>query len=156
MAQPTGGPSYEAARDELLEVVRQLEAGGLPLEQSLTLWERGEELAAHLSGLARRREASGLGRARPADANADSATNDDAADANDPPETPDRNLALELVRVTEAAAMAAGRWVGLGEKNDADAAAVDAMRRLIGTVVDARRRRDRRRREGRRPDALQR
>ena len=51
-----------------------------------------------------------------------------------PPETPDRNLALELVRVTEAAAMAAGRWVGLGEKNDADAAAVDAMRRLIGTV----------------------
>src|SRR5450755_4751828 len=50
-------------------------------------------------------------------------------------ETPDRNLALELVRVTEAAAMAAGRWVGLGEKNDADAAAVDAMRRLIGTVA---------------------
>ncbi len=49
-------------------------------------------------------------------------------------ETPDRNLALELVRVTEAAAMAAGRWVGRGEKNDADAAAVDAMRRLIGTV----------------------
>jgi exodeoxyribonuclease VII small subunit len=37
--------SYEAARDELLEVVRQLEAGGLPLEQSLTLWERGEHLA---------------------------------------------------------------------------------------------------------------
>jgi len=50
-------------------------------------------------------------------------------------ETPDRNLALELVRVTEAAAMAAGRWVGLGEKNSADAAAVDAMRRLIGTVA---------------------
>ena len=49
-------------------------------------------------------------------------------------ETPDRNLALELVRVTEAAAMAAGRWVGLGDKNGADAAAVDAMRRLIGTV----------------------
>jgi exodeoxyribonuclease VII small subunit len=38
-------PSYEAARDELLEVVRQLEAGGLPLETSLALWERGEELA---------------------------------------------------------------------------------------------------------------
>ena len=37
--------SYEAARDELLEVVRQLEAGGLPLEKSLTLWERGEHLA---------------------------------------------------------------------------------------------------------------
>ncbi len=50
------------------------------------------------------------------------------------PETPDRNLALELVRVTEAAAMAAGRWVGLGDKNGADGAAVDAMRRLIGTV----------------------
>ena len=39
------GISYEAARDELLEVVRQLEAGGLPLEKSLALWERGEELA---------------------------------------------------------------------------------------------------------------
>jgi exodeoxyribonuclease VII small subunit len=37
--------SYEAARDELLDVVRQLEAGGLPLETSLTLWERGEQLA---------------------------------------------------------------------------------------------------------------
>jgi exodeoxyribonuclease VII small subunit len=41
----TDTTSYEAARDELLEVVRQLEAGGLPLEQSLTLWERGEHLA---------------------------------------------------------------------------------------------------------------
>jgi exodeoxyribonuclease VII small subunit len=86
--------SYEAARDELLDVVRQLESGGLPLETSLTLWERGMSAA----------------------------------------ETPDRNLALELVRVTEAAAMAAGRWVGLGEKNDADAAAVDAMRRLSATA----------------------
>jgi exodeoxyribonuclease VII small subunit len=38
-------PSYEAARDELAEVVRQLEAGGATLEQSLSLWERGEELA---------------------------------------------------------------------------------------------------------------
>ena len=37
--------SYEAARDELLDVVRQLEVGGLPLEKSLALWERGEELA---------------------------------------------------------------------------------------------------------------
>jgi exodeoxyribonuclease VII small subunit len=37
--------SYEAARDELLDVVRQLEAGGLPLEASLSLWERGEQLA---------------------------------------------------------------------------------------------------------------
>jgi fructose-1,6-bisphosphatase II len=47
---------------------------------------------------------------------------------------PDRNLALELVRVTEAAAMAAGRWVGRGDKNRGDGAAVDAMRALIGTV----------------------
>ena len=51
-----------------------------------------------------------------------------------PREAPDRNLALELVRVTEAAAMAAGRWVGRGEKNRGDGAAVDAMRALIGTV----------------------
>ncbi|HEV7909345.1 MAG TPA: class II fructose-bisphosphatase [Pseudonocardiaceae bacterium] len=49
-------------------------------------------------------------------------------------EAPDRNLALELVRVTEAAAMAAGRWVGRGDKNGGDGAAVDAMRKLIGTV----------------------
>jgi fructose-1,6-bisphosphatase II len=49
-------------------------------------------------------------------------------------EAPDRNLALELVRVTEAAAMAAGRWVGRGDKNGGDQAAVDAMRKLIGTV----------------------
>ena len=43
-----------------------------------------------------------------------------------PSEAPDRNLALELVRVTEAAAMAAGRWVGRGDKNGADGAAVRA------------------------------
>ncbi|WHT18650.1 class II fructose-bisphosphatase [Crossiella sp. CA-258035] len=49
-------------------------------------------------------------------------------------EAPDRNLALELVRVTEAAAIAAGRWVGRGDKNGGDGAAVDAMRKLIGTV----------------------
>jgi fructose-1,6-bisphosphatase II len=49
-------------------------------------------------------------------------------------EAPDRNLAMELVRVTEAAAMAAGRWVGRGDKNGGDGAAVDAMRKLIGTV----------------------
>jgi len=49
-------------------------------------------------------------------------------------EAPDRNLALELVRVTEAAAMSAGRWVGRGDKNGGDQAAVDAMRKLIGTV----------------------
>lgn len=49
-------------------------------------------------------------------------------------EAPDRNLALELVRVTEAAAMAASRWVGWGDKNGADGAAVNAMRSLIGSV----------------------
>jgi fructose-1,6-bisphosphatase II len=49
-------------------------------------------------------------------------------------QAPDRNLALELVRVTEAAAMAAGRWVGRGDKNGADGAAVGAMRQLIHTV----------------------
>src|SRR6266511_1983937 len=47
---------------------------------------------------------------------------------------PDRNLALELVRVTEAAALAAGRWVGRGDKEAADQAAVDAMRGMIDTV----------------------
>ena len=47
---------------------------------------------------------------------------------------PDRNLALELVRVTEAAAIAGGHWVGFGEKNLADGAAVDAMRSLLSTV----------------------
>jgi fructose-1,6-bisphosphatase II len=49
-------------------------------------------------------------------------------------ETPDRNLGLELGRVTEAAAIAASRWVGRGDKNGADAAAVEAMRQLINTV----------------------
>ncbi|CRK61615.1 Fructose-1,6-bisphosphatase, GlpX type [Alloactinosynnema sp. L-07] len=49
-------------------------------------------------------------------------------------EAPDRNLALELVRVTEAAAMAAGRWVGRGDKIGGDQAAVDAMRKLVHTV----------------------
>jgi fructose-1,6-bisphosphatase II len=47
---------------------------------------------------------------------------------------PDRDLALELVRVTEAAAIAAGRWVGRGDKNGADGVAVNAMRALLGTV----------------------
>ncbi len=62
------------------------------------------------------------------------------------PQTPldfvrDRNLALELVRVTEAAALAASRWIGLGKKNEADGAAVEAMRmafdsvQINGTVV---------------------
>jgi len=49
-------------------------------------------------------------------------------------ERPDRNLALELVRTTEAAAMSASRWVGRGDKNGADGAAVDAMRTVLSTV----------------------
>jgi fructose-1,6-bisphosphatase II len=48
---------------------------------------------------------------------------------------PDRNLALELVRVTEAAAMGAARWVGRGDKEAADQAAVDAMRLMLDTVA---------------------
>ena len=47
---------------------------------------------------------------------------------------PDRNLALELVRVTETAAIAASAWVGRGDKDSADAAAVTAMRKMINTV----------------------
>jgi fructose-1,6-bisphosphatase II len=47
---------------------------------------------------------------------------------------PDRNLALELVRVTEFAALAAGRWAGRGDKEAADQAAVDAMRLMLGTI----------------------
>ncbi len=62
----------------------------------------------------------------------DISTTDRTFRANRP--APDRNLAMELVRVTEAAAMAAGRWVGRGDKNGGDGAAVDAMRALIGTV----------------------
>ncbi|MGF6883198.1 fructose-1,6-bisphosphatase II [Nocardia sp. GAS34] len=49
-------------------------------------------------------------------------------------EAPDRNLAMELVRVTEAGALAAGRWVGRGDKEGGDGAAVDAMRQLVHTV----------------------
>lgn len=60
---------YEAARDELAEVVRRLEAGGLPLEESLALWERGEQLAAvcerHLAGARERIEAALASRERP-------------------------------------------------------------------------------------------
>ena len=62
--------SYEQARDQLTEVVRQLEAGGLTLEQSLDLWERGERLAAiceqWLEGARARLEAAAA--ARPPDA----------------------------------------------------------------------------------------
>lgn len=60
-----------------------------------------------------------------------------ATDTSDdtPEPSPDRNLALELVRVTEAGAMAAARWVGRGDKNRADGVAVQAMRSLINTVL---------------------
>ena len=50
------------------------------------------------------------------------------------PEKPDRNLAIEFVRVTEAAAMAAARWQGRGDKEAGDQAAVDAMRIVLDTV----------------------
>src|SRR5688500_11581518 len=50
------------------------------------------------------------------------------------PQAPDRSLAMELVRVTEAAALAAGRWLGRGDKEGADGAAVDAMRIVLTTV----------------------
>lgn len=54
--------------------------------------------------------------------------------ADIPMKAPDRNLAMELVRVTEAAALASGKWVGRGMKNEGDGAAVDAMRSMINTV----------------------
>ena len=53
------------------------------------------------------------------------------------PSIPDRNLALELVRVTEAAALGCGRWIGRGDKEAADQAAVDAMRAMLDTVTMA-------------------
>jgi fructose-1,6-bisphosphatase II len=49
-------------------------------------------------------------------------------------QVPDRNIAMELVRTTEAAALAAARWMGRGDKNGADQAAVDAMRLMLDTV----------------------
>jgi fructose-1,6-bisphosphatase II len=50
-------------------------------------------------------------------------------------QAPDRNIAMELVRVTEAGAMAAARWIGRGEKESADQAAVDAMRYVLDSVA---------------------
>src|SRR6266487_6655645 len=50
-------------------------------------------------------------------------------------QAPDRNLAMELVRVTEAAALAASRWMGRGDKEGADGAAVEAMRVVLQTVA---------------------
>src|SRR5580658_11168261 len=46
----------------------------------------------------------------------------------------DRNLALDLVRVTEAAALSASKWIGLGKKNEADGAATEAMRKAFDTI----------------------
>src|SRR5882724_8729777 len=60
--------------------------------------------------------------------------NPEAVTRDTPEHAPNRNLALELARVTEAAAMAAARWVGRGDKNGADGAAVNAMRALINSV----------------------
>jgi exodeoxyribonuclease VII small subunit len=64
-AAPEPGLSYEQARDELADVVRQLEAGGVPLERALALWERGEVLAAtcqqFLDGARERLEAAAPG-----------------------------------------------------------------------------------------------
>ena len=50
------------------------------------------------------------------------------------PTPPDRNIALELVRVTESAALSSARWMGRGDKNNADKAAVDAMRLMLGSI----------------------
>jgi exodeoxyribonuclease VII small subunit len=64
-ASTDGQPPYEQARDELIELVKKLEAGGLTLEQSLQLWERGEELAKICEGWlegARTRLATALAR----------------------------------------------------------------------------------------------
>ncbi len=54
---------------------------------------------------------------------------------NSKPQAPDRNLAMDLARVTEAAALAAARFIGRGDKHAADGAAVDAMRLVLNTVA---------------------
>jgi fructose-1,6-bisphosphatase II len=64
----------------------------------------------------------------------ESGTATEAAAARPDGRRPDRNLALELVRTTEYAALACGRWIGRGEKEAADGAAVDAMRMMLDTV----------------------
>src|SRR5206468_4406239 len=81
------------------------------------------------------RAARGLGSAPARSTSIRGVTRTAPADAATGTRAPDRNLALELVRVTEAAAMAAGRWVGRGEKIAADQAAVDAMRLMLDTVA---------------------
>ena len=69
MTEPAPGVSYEEARDQLAEVVRRLEGGGLTLEESLELWEQGERLAAicsdWLEGARARLTAATLGPAAP-------------------------------------------------------------------------------------------
>ncbi|MFI6863841.1 exodeoxyribonuclease VII small subunit [Streptomyces sp. NPDC050421] len=79
-AEATGTLGYEQARDELIEVVRRLEAGGTSLEDSLALWERGEELAKvcrhWLEGARARLDAALAGPVSPAEG-----TGDAAADA---------------------------------------------------------------------------
>jgi fructose-1,6-bisphosphatase II len=59
---------------------------------------------------------------------------EETSESPESPVRPDRNLALELVRVTESAAMSAGRWVGRGDKIAADQAAVDGMRAMLDSV----------------------
>ena len=54
--------------------------------------------------------------------------------AEEPTRSPDRNLAMEFVRATEAGAMAAARWMGRGDKEAADGAAVEAMRVFLNSV----------------------
>jgi exodeoxyribonuclease VII small subunit len=89
-APPSEGLSYEQARDKLAAVVKRLEAGGLTLEQSLELWERGERLAAvceeWLDG-ARARLAAAMAKPSPADAsdtlNASGASGVSGASAED-------------------------------------------------------------------------
>ena len=78
MTTPEGTPEmgYEAARDELVEVVRKLEAGGTTLEESLALWERGEHLAAVCQ--------QWLDGARARLANATGADRDAGQDSSDP------------------------------------------------------------------------
>jgi exodeoxyribonuclease VII small subunit len=68
-AADTQEPTYEQARDELIQIVAQLEAGGTTLEQSLTLWQRGEDLASicerYLDAARARLDAATNGDARP-------------------------------------------------------------------------------------------
>lgn len=78
-------PGYEQARDELIEVVRRLEAGGTSLEDSLALWERGEELAR----VCRRRLEGARARLDASLADADGGPDGDAADKDDSDTEPD-------------------------------------------------------------------